>query len=107
MSDERRRFPRVRLDGSAAGRATIFADFRVLSLTEASAAVEMDLPLAQGSACDLTLQLGGTQVDVKGRVAGVEVTGSGYRISIDFESVDEQDRPALQSYLQAAGEGPA
>jgi hypothetical protein len=48
MDDERRRHPRVRLDGRAAGRATIFAPFHVVSLSETGALVEMDLPLAQG-----------------------------------------------------------
>jgi hypothetical protein len=102
MEDERRRHPRVRLDGRAAGRATIFADFKVASLSEASAALEMDLPLALGSLCDLTLNLRQGQVDVWGKVSGVEPAGARFRVMVDFVRVDEADQPALQAYI--AGE---
>ncbi|HET8646599.1 MAG TPA: PilZ domain-containing protein, partial [Vicinamibacteria bacterium] len=64
QEDERRRHPRVRLDGRAAGRATIFADFRVVSLSESGAALEMDHPLALDSTCELALDLPQGQVDV-------------------------------------------
>lgn len=99
QDDERRRHPRVRVDGRAAGRATIFADFRVVSLSETAAAVEMDLPLALGSHCDLTLNLRQGQVDVRGKVAGVEPAGEQYRVTVEFVSVDEADQPALQAFL--------
>jgi PilZ domain-containing protein len=99
MDDERRRHPRVRLDGRAAGQATVFAEFVVTSLTENGAQVEMEMPLALGSACDLTFNLEQGQVDVKGVVAGVEKGAAGYRTSLDFLSVDEADQPALQSFL--------
>jgi hypothetical protein len=99
QDDERRRHPRVRLDGRAAGRATVFAEFLVVSLSENGAQVEMAMPLALGSACDLTLDLEQGQVDVKGVVANVEKAAAGYRTSLDFLSVDEADQPALQSFL--------
>ena len=98
--DERRRHPRVRLDGRASGRATIFADFRVVALSETGAAVEMDLPLALGSTCDISLQLVHGQVDVKGRVVNVEAAPPGYRIGVDFLEVDDMDRGLLQSFLE-------
>ena len=102
QDDERRRHPRVRLDGRAAGRATIFADFRVASLSETSAALEMDLPLALGSLCDLTLNLRQGQVDVWGKVSGVEPSGARFRVTVEFVRVDENDQPALQAFI--AGE---
>lgn len=99
QDDERRRHPRVRVDGRAAGRATLFADFRVVSLSETGAAVEMDMPLAPGSPCDLTLNLQRGQVDVKARVTGVEPAGSRYRVAVEFLSVEESDQPVLQAFL--------
>ena len=93
--DERRRHTRVRLDGRAAGRATIMAELRVVSLSETGASVEMDLPLALGSTCDLSLQLMSGQVDLKGRVVHVEPAGSSYRIGVDFVSIDEMDQALL------------
>ena len=105
MEDERRRHPRVRLDGRAAGRATIFAPFHVVSLSETGALVEMDLPLAQGSTCDLTLNLTGGQVDVKSVVASIERADPGYRVGLDFTSVDEEDQPILKSFLDGERKG--
>lgn len=105
MDDERRRHPRVRLDGRAAGRATIFAPFHVVSLSETGALVEMDLPLAQGSTCDLTLNLAGGQVDVKSVVASVERGDPGYQIGLDFVSVDQEDQPILQAFLARERKG--
>lgn len=107
QEDDRRRHPRVRVDGRAAGRATIFADFQVVSLSATGAALEMDLALAVGSLCDLTLNLGQGQVDVWGKVAGVEPAGVRYRVKVDFVRIDEADQPALQAYLAAQGGGAA
>jgi|SRR6185369_6928066 len=107
MDDERRRHPRVRLDGRAAGRATIFAPFHVVSLSETGALVEMDLPLAQGSTCDLTLNLSGGQVDVKSVVASVERGDPGYQVGLDFVSVDQEDQPILQAFLARERKGGA
>jgi hypothetical protein len=105
MEDERRRHPRVRLDGRAAGRATIFAPFHVVSLSETGALVEMDLPLAQGSTCDLTLNLSGGQVDVKSVVASVERADPGYQVGLDFVSVDQDDQSILQAFLASERKG--
>lgn len=101
QDDERRRHPRVRVDGRAAGRATVFADFKVVSLSETSGALEMDLPLALGSLCDLTLNLGQGQVDVWGKVASVEPAGARFTVTVEFVRVDESDQPALQAFLAA------
>jgi len=98
-SDERRRHARVRLDGRAAGRATIFADFKVVALSESGAFVEMSLPLALGSTCDLSLQLAHGQVDVRGQVVHVEPATEGYRIGVEFLTVDDMDQALLDSFL--------
>jgi hypothetical protein len=100
--EERRRHPRVRLDGRAAGRATILAEFMVVALSEQGATLEMALPLAMGSVCDLTLDLDHGSVDLKGRVVDVIEAPSApsrYHIGVDFVSVDELDRGLLLSFL--------
>jgi hypothetical protein len=100
---ERRRYPRVRIEGRLAGRATVMADFRVLSLSETGATLEMDIPMAMGSACDLTLNLSHVSVDLKGRVVYVDKPGSNgapYRIGVDFVRLQSLDRALLASYLE-------
>lgn len=92
----------MRLDGRVTGRATVFTDFRVASLSERSASLEMDLPLAVGSTCEITLHLRQGQVDVRGRVVGVERARSAWRVGVEFLSVDEADRPVLDSFLERA-----
>jgi hypothetical protein len=101
--EDRRRHPRVRLDGRAGGRATVFADFRVVALSESGAELEMEVPLAMGSPCDLTLNLAQGSVDVKGRVVDVRAApgpGDAYHVGIDFVSVDALDQALLQSFLE-------
>lgn len=100
---DRRRHRRIRLDGRMEGRATVLADFRVMALSESGASVEMGLPLALGSHCDLTLNLAHMSVDLKGRVVHVaepEATGAPYVIGVDFEEVDAFDQALLESFLE-------
>lgn len=101
--DDRRRHPRVRLDGRAGGRATVFADFRVVALSESGAELEMAVPLALGSQCDITLNLAHGSVDVKSRVVDVQPPqppGDAYHVGVDFLSVDTLDQALLQSFLE-------
>lgn len=101
-SGERRRHDRVRIDGRMAGRATVLADFRVVALSESGAALEMEMPLARGSQCDLTLSLSHVSVDLRGRVVDVRPSDGPqgpFLVSVDFERVDELDRALLQSFL--------
>ena len=100
--DDRRRHPRVRLDGRATGRATVFAEFKVIAISESGASLEMAAPLALDSSCDITINLSHVAVDLKGRVVHVEspeVEGNGYQVGIDFVEVDELDQALLDSFL--------
>src|SRR4026207_1203867 len=99
--DDRRRHPRVRLDGRTGGRATVFADFKVVALSETGACLEMATPLAQDSAGAFTLTLSHTSLDVKGRVVHVENAEDGaYHVGIDFLRMDALDLTLLESFLQ-------
>jgi PilZ domain-containing protein len=99
--EERRRHHRVRIDGRAIGRATVFTDFKVVALSERGACLEMATPLAQDSECDITLNLAHTSLDVKGRVVHVESADEGaYHVGIDFVRMDAQDLTLLEAFLQ-------
>ena len=100
--DERRRHPRVRLDGRTTGRATVFAEFKVIAISESGASLEMEAPLALHSSCDITLNLSHVAVDLKGRVVHVDPPakqGAGYEVGVDFVEVDELDQALLDSFL--------
>ncbi|MCU0240875.1 MAG: PilZ domain-containing protein [Vicinamibacteria bacterium] len=102
-SNERRRYPRIRLDGRLAGRATLMADFKVLSLSETGAMLRMKIPMAMGSQCDLTLLLSHVSVDLKGHVVHIGPAKDGdeyFTIGVDFVRVQPIDRALLASYLE-------
>jgi hypothetical protein len=107
-ASERRRYERLRLDGRMGGRATVLTDFTVLALSESGASLEMALPMALGSRCDITLNLSHVSVDLKGRVVTVQprngpgdVPADGpFVVGVDFESVEELDQGLLTSYLE-------
>jgi hypothetical protein len=100
---ERRRHPRLRIEGRMLGRATVLAEFRIVALSEAGASLEMDVPMAMGSHCDLTLNLPHVSVDLRGRVVNVQAQGPGdqplWIVGVDFESVTDLDQALLQSFL--------
>jgi hypothetical protein len=100
--DDRRRHPRVRLDGRTGGRATVFADFKVVALSEDGALVEMATPLAVDSECDITLNLAHVTVDLRGRVVDVKPASPGspvYHVGVSFVRVEALDRALLESFL--------
>jgi len=104
--DERRRHPRIRLEGRAIGRATVLAEFKLVGLWESGGTLELPLPLALGSLCDLTLTLGPGSVDLKARVVRVESTSEqtpGYRVNVDFLAMDPDDQALLQAFLDREG----
>lgn len=100
-ADDRRRHRRVRLDGRTGGRATVFADFKVVAISESGACLEMSTPLAVQSQCDITLNLDHATVEVRGRVVNVEPSSNpeGYHVGVDFAVVDALDRALLESFL--------
>jgi PilZ domain len=100
--DERRRHPRVRLDGRTGGRATVFADFKVVALSEDGACLEMATPLAVDSQCDITLNLAHVTVDLRGHVVHVDPPASAgalFHVGISFVKVEALDRALLESFL--------
>ena len=100
--DDRRRHPRVRLDGRTGGRATVFADFKVVALSEEGACLAMATPLAVDSQCDITLNLAHTALELRGRVVHVEQppgTSGIHHVGISFVKVDSVDRALLESFL--------
>jgi hypothetical protein len=106
QGEERRRHPRIRLEGRAVGRATVLAEFRVVGLWESGGTLELPLPLALGSLCDLTLSLGPGSVDLKARVVQVEAVGQrdeGYRVNVDFIAMDAADQTLLYAFLDREG----
>lgn len=101
-SRDRRHFERVPLDGRMAGRATVLAEFHVVALSESGASLEMEMPLALGTSCDLTLNLAHVSVDLKGRVISVRPANGAHGphlVGVDFEGVEELDRALLLSFL--------
>jgi hypothetical protein len=102
-ASERRRHDRIRVAGRMLGRATVLADFRIVAISETGASLEMDLPMALGSRCDLTLNLPHVSVDLKGRVVHVEAEGDEdegpFAVGVEFESVEDLDRALLESFL--------
>jgi len=80
----------------------VFADFKVVALSESGACVEMETPLALQSRCDLTLNLAHVAVDLKGRVVHVApppAPGRPYQIGVDFLEVEALDQALLVSFL--------
>jgi hypothetical protein len=100
---DRRQHARLRLDGNTVGRATVRADFSVVSLSESGAALEMDMPLVLGSECEITLDLSYVSADVRGKVIYVDSLAPPRRahlVGVEFTSLDETDRAFLLSFLE-------
>ncbi len=98
---ERRRYPRVRLDGRMVGRATVLADFRIVALSETGASLEMGMPMALGSECHLSLGLSHAAVELKGLVVHVQpAEGERYLVGVDFQEVEAVDQGLLLSFLE-------
>jgi hypothetical protein len=101
-SEERRRHPRVRLGGRTGGRATVFADFKVIELSESGACLEMAEPLAVGAECVVTLNLSQVAVEVGGRVVTVEPPsepGGPCQVAVEFLQAEAVDRDLLEAFL--------
>ena len=101
-SEERRRHPRVRLGGRTGGRATVFADFKVIELSESGACLEMAEPLVVGAECILTLNLSQVAVELSGRVVTVEPAsqaGGPCQVAVEFLQAESLDQDLLEAFL--------
>jgi hypothetical protein len=99
---ERRKHPRVRLDGRVGGQATISAAFKVVSLSENGASIEMPMPLPIGARCELRLNLEAL-LDVKTAVQNVqapETPGGPYQMGVEFKPLSAADRALLDAFLK-------
>jgi len=100
---DRRRHPRLHLDGRMVGRATVMTDFRVVALSETGGSLEMDVPFATGALCDLNLHLASASVDLRGRVVEVRPPEAGrdaYLVAVEFEDLSDADSGLLSSFLE-------
>lgn len=99
---ERRKHDRVRLDGRVGGQATISAAFKVVSLSEDGALIEMPMPLPIGARCELRLNLEAL-LEVKTSVQNVrlpETPGGTYQMGVEFKGLAAADRQLLLAFLQ-------
>jgi len=105
MSDkdkERRKHPRVRLDGRVGGQATISAAFKVVSLSETGALIQMSMPLPIGARCELRLNLEAL-LDVKTAVQNVrplDAPGGAYEMGVEFKGLAAADQALLEAFLK-------
>ena len=102
---ERRRHERVPQGGRVVGRATVMTELRVAALSEEGATLEAVMPMAPGSACDLSLNLGEGSLDLRARVRSVASLDGGeggpFEVKVEFESLDEADRAMLRFFLDS------
>ena len=99
---ERRKHPRVRLDGRVGGQATISATFKVVSLSETGASIEMPMPLPIGARCELRLNLEAL-LEVKTAVQSVQASSSAggpYNMGVEFKALSPADRDLLNAFLK-------
>jgi hypothetical protein len=99
---ERRKHPRVRLDGRVGGQATISATFKVVSLSENGASIEMPMPLPIGARCELRLNLEAL-LEVKTAVQSVQASntaGGPYQMGVEFKALSPADRELLNAFLK-------
>lgn len=99
---ERRQHPRVQLDGRVGGQATISAAFKVVSLSEEGASIEMTMPLPIGARCELRLNLEAV-LDVKSSVVNVKAPpdpGTPYVLGVQFRTLPAADRALLEAFLK-------
>lgn len=82
------------------GRATVLADFRVSSLSETGASLEIPIPMAPASQCVLSLNLSHCPIEVRGTVVGVRASeGSSFQVDVAFKDVDPVDQGILRAFL--------
>ena len=85
------------------GQATVLADLRVLELSERGGSLEMGMPLAVDSVCEISLKLSHGSVEVSAKVLSVEAVETSPRrhlVAVEFVHVEDMDRALLESFLE-------
>jgi hypothetical protein len=85
------------------GHATVMADLRVLELSERGGNLEMGMPLAVDSVCDISLNLAHGSVDVLAKVLSVrpsETSPGRHAVVVEFVQLADMDRALLESFLE-------
>jgi len=99
---ERRRYPRVDLGGRVGGQATVETAFKVVSINENGASIEMTMPLPIGARCELRLNLEAV-LDVKSNVVNVQSPqghDGSYLLGVQFKPLKAGDRALLEAFLR-------
>lgn len=92
----------MNLAGRVGGQATISATFKVVSLSENGASIEMPMPLPIGARCELRLNLEAT-LEVKSSVQNVaspESPGGSYIMGVEFKALAPADQALLEAFLR-------
>src|SRR5262245_58411421 len=99
---DRRKHPRVNLAGRVGGQATISAAFKVVSLSENGASIEMPLPLPIGARCELRLNLKATLEDKSAvnNVQSPEAANGAYVMGVEFKALAPADQALLDAFLK-------
>ncbi len=92
----------MNLGGRVGGQATISAAFKVVSLSENGASIEMPMPLPIGARCELRLNLEAT-LEVKSAVHNVQSPQSpdgAYVMGVEFKPLAPADQALLDAFLK-------
>ena len=95
---------RVTTLGDLHGEVMVFQPMTITEISPGGALIETSFPLQLGSLHDLRLQLGGTPVVVKGRVAHAQVTDVEqeqvvYESGIEFVEPSERVSTAISAFV--------
>jgi hypothetical protein len=92
----------VNLAGRVGGQATISAAFKVVSLSENGASIEMPMPLPIGARCELRLNLE-AMLEVKSSVNNVQspqAPDGAYVMGVEFKALAPADQALLDAFLK-------
>jgi len=95
---------RVKILGDLHGEVMVYQPMTITEISPGGALIETSFPLQLGSLHDLRLQLGGTSVVVKGRVAHAQVTEVEqeqvvYESGIEFVEPSERVSAAICAFV--------
>jgi len=97
MSDDKRRFPRIRSLNVVAEKGRVF---RTLDLSREGMLVEMDIPTGRGTRVALDVALGEEIVEVQGEVVRLVPQDNGrIAVGIRFDRLSPKVDRTLRDYL--------